>query len=246
MQGYLYQLDDHLDRFYTSAGKAALIPPFARPQLRRIILETAAASQRFDGMFLQGTCHFSVLSTMPFSPFPSVPEKSLVSCIMPLRARIVTQRQTRLGFATAKQLASLAQILRLFDRDIELQDPSGTGLGLDRADSASHHWNVLSPASTAWSTTTGTRQTTQRYVHMPELWPRVPVCLPAAVHQRLCFDVQGWKVKTSPVPIKDPYFATLKSNNYLPNALLALDAQLEGFDQVCLAHSDLCRAVRLT
>lgn len=41
-------------------------------------------------------------------------------------------------------------------------------------------------------------------------------------------------MKTSPVPIKDPYFATLKSNNYLPNALLALDAQLEGFDQVYL------------
>ena len=33
------------------------------------------------------------------------------------------------------------------------------------------------------------------------------------------------------MPIKDPYFATLKSNNYLPNALVALDAQLEGFDQ---------------
>lgn len=38
------------------------------------------------------------------------------------------------------------------------------------------------------------------------------------------------------MPIKDPYFATLKSNNYLPNALVALDAQLEGFDQVCLLH----------
>lgn len=44
---------------------------------------------------------------------------------------------------------------------------------------------------------------------------------------------KGWTVKTSPVPIKDPYFATLKSTNYLPNALVALDAQLEGFDQVC-------------
>ncbi len=59
--------------------------------------------------------------------------------------------------------------------------------------------------------------------------------LPATVHQRFHSGVQGWKVKTSPVPIKDPYFATLKSNNYLPNALVALDAQLEGFDQVHLA-----------
>ena len=37
------------------------------------------------------------------------------------------------------------------------------------------------------------------------------------------------------MPIKDPYFATLKSNNYLPNALVALDAQLEGFDQAMAA-----------
>ncbi len=52
MQGYLYQLEDHLDRFYTSAAKAAIVPPFPRPQLRRIILDTAAASQRFDGVYL--------------------------------------------------------------------------------------------------------------------------------------------------------------------------------------------------
>ena len=60
----------------------------------------------------------------------------------------------------------------------------------------------------------------------------------------LC-DVQGWKVKTSPVPIKDPYFATLKSNNYLPNALLALDAQLEGFDQVNPLWRDLMQSMDL-
>ncbi len=42
----------------------------------------------------------------------------------------------------------------------------------------------------------------------------------------------GWTVKTSPVPIKDPFFATVKSTNYLANALVALDAQLEGYDQV--------------
>jgi len=41
----------------------------------------------------------------------------------------------------------------------------------------------------------------------------------------------GWKVKTSPVPSKHPYFATLKSTNYLPNALALIDAQTEGFDQ---------------
>lgn len=43
--------------------------------------------------------------------------------------------------------------------------------------------------------------------------------------------LRGWRVKTSPVPIKAPFFAGLKSNNYLPNALNLMDAEAEGFDQ---------------
>ena len=42
-------------------------------------------------------------------------------------------------------------------------------------------------------------------------------------------------VKTSEVPIKPKYFATVKSNNYLPNALSVMDAQADGFDQVFAA-----------
>eukprot|EP00884_Botryococcus_braunii_P000332 jgi/Botrbrau1/1029/Bobra.0076s0003.2 len=42
---------------------------------------------------------------------------------------------------------------------------------------------------------------------------------------------KGWAVKTSPVPPKDDMFATIKSNNYLPNALNAMDAEAEGFDE---------------
>ncbi len=52
--------------------------------------------------------------------------------------------------------------------------------------------------------------------------------------------LQGWRVKTSPVPIKAPFFAGLKSTNYLPNALNLMDAEAEGFDQVgvfCLCVS---------
>lgn len=40
------------------------------------------------------------------------------------------------------------------------------------------------------------------------------------------------RVKTSPIPIKPSYFATVKSNNYLPNALALMDAQRDGCDQV--------------
>lgn len=44
--------------------------------------------------------------------------------------------------------------------------------------------------------------------------------------------LRGWRVKTSPVPIKPAFFTGIKSNNYLPNALAVMDAQAEGFDQV--------------
>ena len=39
-------------------------------------------------------------------------------------------------------------------------------------------------------------------------------------------------MKTSPVPIKAPFFSLIKSNNYLPNALNLMDAQAEQYDQV--------------
>ncbi|EFN54669.1 hypothetical protein CHLNCDRAFT_52990 [Chlorella variabilis] len=43
--------------------------------------------------------------------------------------------------------------------------------------------------------------------------------------------LRGWRVKTSPVPLKPPFFTGIKSNNYLPNALNLMDAEAEGFDQ---------------
>jgi len=39
------------------------------------------------------------------------------------------------------------------------------------------------------------------------------------------FYTQGLKVVTSTVPIKPPFFARVKSNNYLPNALVMLEAR---------------------
>lgn len=48
-QGMLYQLDPHLDRLLHSAEAARIPLPFSRPQLRQIILDTAAASGQRDG-----------------------------------------------------------------------------------------------------------------------------------------------------------------------------------------------------
>ena len=49
--------------------------------------------------------------------------------------------------------------------------------------------------------------------------------------------LRGWRIKSSKVPLKDPYFATLKSNNYLANALVAMDAEASGYDQVLVQHT---------
>lgn len=43
--------------------------------------------------------------------------------------------------------------------------------------------------------------------------------------------LKGWKVKTSPVPMKAPFFANIKSNNYLVNVLNIMDAEADGYDQ---------------
>ena len=47
--GMLYQLDAHLDRLIRSAQGARIPLPFPREKLRRIILDTAAASRQRDG-----------------------------------------------------------------------------------------------------------------------------------------------------------------------------------------------------
>jgi 4-amino-4-deoxychorismate lyase len=49
IHGMLYQLDPHLDRLIRSAGGARIALPFPREQLRRIIVETVAASRQHDG-----------------------------------------------------------------------------------------------------------------------------------------------------------------------------------------------------
>ena len=47
--GMLYQLDPHVDRLLRSAEAARIALPFAREQLRQIILDTAAASRQQEG-----------------------------------------------------------------------------------------------------------------------------------------------------------------------------------------------------
>lgn len=45
IDGHLYELDAHLDRFLRSASKAKIVSPFDRSHLRTILVQTAAASK---------------------------------------------------------------------------------------------------------------------------------------------------------------------------------------------------------
>jgi len=49
IEGHTYALDAHLARFFASADAARLALPFSRAQVRRVILETAAAGRAMDG-----------------------------------------------------------------------------------------------------------------------------------------------------------------------------------------------------
>ncbi|XP_020236651.1 D-amino-acid transaminase, chloroplastic isoform X1 [Cajanus cajan] len=45
VDGYLYELDQHLDRFLSSASMSKIDPPFDRGSIRRILIETVSASK---------------------------------------------------------------------------------------------------------------------------------------------------------------------------------------------------------
>ncbi len=52
VDGYLYQLPEHLSRFERSAELAGLVLPCSIEQIFRIILETSAASKAVNGGFM--------------------------------------------------------------------------------------------------------------------------------------------------------------------------------------------------
>lgn len=49
VDGFLYQLSEHLQRFQHSAEAAGLVSPHSIEQIHRIICETSAASQQING-----------------------------------------------------------------------------------------------------------------------------------------------------------------------------------------------------
>lgn len=54
VDGFLYQLEEHLGRFQASAELAGLMLPMSIEQIRRVILETAAASKEVNGKTFGG------------------------------------------------------------------------------------------------------------------------------------------------------------------------------------------------
>lgn len=131
VNGKLYQLDVHLERFLRSAEMARIPLPFAPDQLRQIIIDTAAASRWREG-------------------------------------------SVRYWLSAG---------------------PGGFGLSPRECVGSSFYVMIFrgqtSPAS---------------------------------------FYTEGMKVVTSTIPIKPPFFARVKSNNYLPNALVVMEAKDHGAD----------------
>jgi 4-amino-4-deoxychorismate lyase len=131
VNGKMYQLEAHLNRFERSASMARIPLPFPRQQLRDIILETAGASGRQE--------------------------------------------------AAVRYWASVG--------------PGGFGLAPSECVGSSFHVMIYAGAKTPESAYT-----------------------------------QGLKFITSSIPIKPPYFARCKSTNYLPNALVVMEAKDKGAD----------------
>ena len=129
--GLLYQLDQHLERFMRSAEMARIPLPFPVEKLRRIIIDTAAASRRRDA---------SVRYWLSAGP---------------------------------------------------------GGFGLSPAECVGSSFYVV--------------------IFGAEFYPD-------------WFYTRGLKVVTSTVPIKPPFFARVKSTNYLPNVLVVLEAKDKGAD----------------
>ena len=131
VDGMLYQLDPHLDRLLRSAEMARIPLPFEPPQLRQIIIDTAAASGQRD--------------------------------------------------ASVRYWLSVG--------------PGGFGLSSGECVGSSFYVMIFRPQ-------------------------------PEPAH----FYTEGVRLVTSTVPIKPPYFARVKSNNYLPNVLVLLEARDRGAD----------------
>jgi 4-amino-4-deoxychorismate lyase len=129
--GLLYQLDQHLERFVRSAEMARIPLPFPVEKLRRIVIDTAAASRRRDA---------SVRYWLSAGP---------------------------------------------------------GGFGLTPAECVGSSFYVV--------------------IFGAEFYPD-------------SFYTRGLKVVTSTVPIKPPFFARVKSTNYLPNVLVVLEAKDKGAD----------------
>lgn len=131
VQGHLYQLDAHLERFLRSAEMARISLPFPPEQLRQIIIDTAAASRWRDA---------SVRYWLSAGP---------------------------------------------------------GGFGLSSAECVGSSFYVM--------------------IFRGQTYPDA-------------YYLEGMKVISSSVAIKPPFFARVKSNNYLPNALVVLEARDQGAD----------------
>lgn len=71
IDGHLYELEAHMNRFLVSAGKAGITAPISIAQMARTILETAAASSAANGTRL--ACRKALLAAQVLLPETPIP-----------------------------------------------------------------------------------------------------------------------------------------------------------------------------
>ncbi|KAJ7958581.1 D-amino-acid transaminase, chloroplastic [Quillaja saponaria] len=123
VDGYLYELDQHLDRFLRSASMSKIYPPFDRESIRRILIQTVSASKcrkgslRYwlsagpgDFQLSPSGCHQSALYAIviqDLSPFVSEGIKVVTSTI-PIKPP---------QFATTKSVNYLPNVLQKMEAE---------------------------------------------------------------------------------------------------------------------------------
>lgn len=79
IDGHLYELEAHMERFLVSAGKAGITAPISIDQMARTILETAAASSAANGTRL--ACRKALLAAqvlLPETPLSETPRDAAI------------------------------------------------------------------------------------------------------------------------------------------------------------------------
>ncbi|OIW03045.1 hypothetical protein TanjilG_20973 [Lupinus angustifolius] len=225
IDGYLYELDQHLDRFLRSASLSKIDPPFDRGSIRKILIQTAIERLKTFRESIKGKQQYLAMYSSIFGGITTDP----AAMVIPMDDHMVHRGHGVFDTAAIIDgyLYELDQHLDRFLRSASLSkidppfDRGSIRKILIQTVSASkcrkgslRYWLSAGPGDFQLSPS-GCHQSSLYAIVIQDL-------LPAPLNSR------GVKVVTSSIPIKPPQFATAKSVNYLPNVLSKVEAEEVG------------------